>query len=66
MQKRDGLKMLVQFYDNYNNLMQVEKRTGVPVSRLREWLSGGELSDLDRELLTRDIPPEFTGTVKVG
>ncbi len=65
-QERDGLEMLVRFYDNHNQLMMVEGRTGVPVCKIKEWLNGGKLSDTHRDLLSRNVAPEFTGKVKVG
>ena len=59
--KIDGLKLLVQFYANFNQLNLVAKQSGVSEDKLRNWLNGGQLSSDDRKLLTKDIA--FTETV---
>jgi len=61
--KIDGLKLLVQFYANFNQLNLVAKQSGVSEDKLRNWLNGGQLSSDDRKLLTKDIGQSFTGTV---
>lgn len=62
---RDGLEMLVRFYDNWGKLKQVSEKTGVPVKNLRVWLDGGELSESDRKLLSKDVKPPWDGPVKI-
>jgi len=62
---RDGLEMLVRFYDNHGQLKIVAKETGVPIKNLRSWLDGGNLSQGDRELLCKDVDPAWTGKVKI-
>ncbi|KKM88684.1 hypothetical protein LCGC14_1256160, partial [marine sediment metagenome] len=62
----DGLEMLVRFYYNQNQLTGVSKQSGVPVERIEKWMKGGKLSKEDREALSKDIAPEFTGKVYVG
>jgi hypothetical protein len=47
----DGLMLRVQFYANNGALKQVSVKSGVPITRLEQWLEGGELSAEDRELL---------------
>ena len=51
MLEHDTLKMYVRFYDNHAQLKQVKRRSGVPLRRLRAWLDGGILADVDRKLL---------------
>ncbi len=62
----DGLEMLVRFYYNQNQLIGVSKQSGVPLERIEKWMKGGKLSKEDREALSKDISPEFTGKVYVG
>jgi len=66
MREFDGLKLLVKFYENHGQLKQVAEKTGVPISRIQAWLDGGELSEENRGLLSKDIDPAFTGTIEVG
>lgn len=66
MKEFDGLKLLVRFYENHGQLKQVAEKTGVPIPDIQSWLDGGELSTENRELLSKDIDPAFTGTIEVG
>ena len=54
----DGLKLLVQFYDNHGALLQVSLHSGVPQTKLREWLDGGKLSTKHRQMLGDCIPKQ--------
>lgn len=63
---RDGLEMLVRFYDNHGSLKQVADNTGVPIKNLRKWLDGGSLSESDRKLLSKDVEPPWDGPVKIS
>ncbi len=60
----DGLEMLVRFYDNHGQLKPVSDKTGVPMTRLQKWLSGGKLLKSDKGKLCKDVDPSFTGEVK--
>ena len=66
MKTFDGLKLLVQFYDNHGALKKVEEKTGVPASRIKKWLNGGELSKEDRELLEKPVDKQWTGEVMLN
>ena len=62
---RDGLEMLVRFYDNHGSLKQVANKSGVTIENLRKWLDGGVLSESDRRLLSKDVEPPWNGPVKI-
>ena len=62
---RDGLEMLVRFYDNHGQLNKVANKTGVPIKNIQKWLNGGNLSKSDREKLCKDVDPKWTGKVKI-
>ena len=66
MIERDGLEMLVRFYYNQDQLIGMSKQSGVSVERIEKWMRDGKLSKEDREALSKDIAPEFTGKVYVG
>ncbi len=58
MKVHDGLRLLVQFYDNHGQLDKVATKSGVPEINLRKWLDGGVLSESDRKILTDIAFPE--------
>lgn len=51
----DGLKALVQFYDNHCQLWKVSKVSGVGMKALFVFLESGVLSDIDREKLEKPL-----------
>jgi len=65
MQTYDGLKLLVQFYENNGALQKIEEKTGVPVLRIKKWLDDGELSEEDRGALEKPINKQWTGEIMV-
>ena len=49
--ERDGLKTLVQHYDNHGSLGSVAAQSGVSLGRLIDWMKGHELSKENRKKL---------------
>ena len=47
----DGVKLMVQFYDNNRALHKVQETTGIPIKRLQNFLDNDILSEKDRETL---------------
>ena len=50
----------------HRDVLPYELVGGVPIKRLRAWLDGGELSKEDRELLCKDVAPDFIGKVIIN
>lgn len=59
--KRDGTKLLVQFYANHGRLNQVSEHTNVPVKELENWLKNDVISKDSKQKLDQSLEPNKKG-----